>query len=46
MCQLKALAVTKELGIKGFKATLCLCQEAGADASKGDWRGVTMANHA
>ena len=28
MCQLKALAVTKELGIMGFKATLCLCQVA------------------
>ena len=24
MCQLKALAITKELGIMGFKATLCL----------------------
>ena len=28
MCQLKALAVTKEAGIKGFKATLRLCQVA------------------
>ena len=31
MCQLKALAVTKELGIMGYKATLPLCQEAAAD---------------
>ena len=31
MCQLKTLAVTKELGIKGFKATLRLCQEAGSE---------------
>ena len=28
MCQMKALAVSKELGITGFKATLHLCQEA------------------
>ena len=27
-CQLKAVAITKELGITGFKATLCLCQVA------------------
>ena len=28
MCQLKALAVTKEPGITGFKATLRLCEVA------------------
>ena len=28
MCQMKAVAVSKELGITGFKATLHLCQEA------------------
>ena len=28
MCQLKALAITKEPGITGFKATLHLCQVA------------------
>ena len=31
MCQLKALAVTKELGITGFKATLHLCQVAAGE---------------
>ena len=28
MCQMKALAVSKELGITGFKAILHLCQES------------------
>ena len=50
MCQLKALVVTKQLGITGFKATLCLCQEAAGKrvptASSGDWHGVATANHA
>ena len=47
MCQLKALATTKELGITGFKATLRLCQVAGADMSNsGDWHGVAMAYQA
>ena len=46
MCQLKALAVTKELGITGFKVTLRLCQVVGADlSSSGDWHGVATANH-
>ena len=49
MCQLKALTVTKELGITGFKATLRLCQVAASKrvptASSGDRRGVAMANH-
>ena len=46
MCQLKALAITKELGIMGFKATLRLCQVAGADlSSSGDRHGVATANH-
>ena len=31
MCQLKALAITKELGITGFKATLRLCQVAAGE---------------
>ena len=31
MCQLKALAVSKELGIMASKATLSLCQEAGSE---------------
>ena len=31
MCQLKALAITEELGITGFKATLCLCQVAAGE---------------
>ena len=47
MCQLKALAITKELGITGFKATLRLCQEAPGEqvpkASSGDRRGMAMA---
>ena len=39
MCQLKALAITKELGIMSFKTTLLLCQVAGADlSSSGDQR--------
>ena len=50
MCQLKALAVTKELCIMGFKATLHLCQVAAGGhvsmASSGDLRSVAMANHA
>ena len=50
MCQLKALAVTKELGIMGFKATLRLCQEAAGEwvqtASCGDWCSMATANHA
>ena len=47
MCQLKALAITKELGITGFKATLRLCQVAGAGlASIGDRHGVATANNA
>ena len=47
MYQLKALAITKELGITGFKATLRLCQVAGADlSSNGYRRGVATANHA
>ena len=32
MCQMKALAVSKELCITGFKATVRLCQEA-----PGEW---------
>ena len=47
MCQLKALAITKELGITGFEATLRLCQIAGADlSSSGDRHGVATDNHA
>ena len=50
MCQMKALAVSKELGITGFKGTLHLCQEAPGErvptASSGDQRGVATANHA
>ena len=51
MCQLKALAITKEQCITGFKAILRLCQVAagkrGADlASSGEWHGVAMANDA
>ena len=47
MCQLKALATTKELGIMGFKATLRLCQVAGADlSSSGDQRGMALAYQA
>ena len=47
MCQLKALATTKELGIMGFKATLHLCQVASADlSSSGDRHGMTTAYQA
>ena len=50
MCQMKALAISKELGITCFKATLHLCQEAGSErvlmASSGDWCSMAMANHA
>ena len=50
MCQLKALTITKEQCIKGFKAILRLCQvrrQVGADlASSGEWCGVTMASDA
>ena len=50
MCQMKALAVSKELCITGFKATLHLCQEAPGEwvptASSGDRRGVATAKHA
>ena len=50
MCQLKALAITKELGISGFKATLRLCQEAAGEreptASSRDPHSMAMANHA
>ena len=50
MCQMKALAVSKELGITGFKATLHRCQEAPGErvptASSGDLHGVATANHA
>ena len=49
-CEMKALAVSKELGITGFKAILRFCQEAVGErvptASSGDLRGVAMANHA
>ena len=45
MCQLKTPALTKQLGITGFKATLCLCQVEGADLSSSrEWRGVATAN--
>ena len=50
MCQMKVLAVSKKLGITGFKATLHLCQEVPGKcvptASSGDRRGVETANHA
>ena len=50
MCQMNALAVSKELGITGLKATLHLCQEAPGErvpkASSGDRRGMAAANHA
>ena len=50
MCQLKALAVTKELGITGFKATLHLCQEVAGErvptASSRDRCGMATVNHA
>ena len=43
MCQMKALAVSKELDITGFKATLHLYQEAPGErvptVSSRDWRG-------
>ena len=49
MCQMKALAVSKELGIRGFKATLHLCQEVPGErvptANSGDRRGVSTVNH-
>ena len=47
---MKALAVSKELGITGFEATLHLCQEAPGErvptASSRDRRGMAAANHA
>ena len=47
---MKALAVSKELGITGFKATLSLCQEVASKwmlmANSGDRHGVATANHA
>ena len=50
MSQMKALAVSKELGITGFKATLHLCQEEPGErvptASSGDRRGLATAKHA
>ena len=51
MCQLKALAITKEQCITGFKAILRLCssscRQAGADlASSREWRSVATANDA
>ena len=50
MSQMKALAVSNELGITGFKGTLHLCQEAPgkrvSTASTGDRHGVATANHA
>ena len=50
MYQLKALAITKELGIMGFKATLRLCQEVAGEwvpmASSEDQHGMAIANHA
>ena len=50
MCQLKVLAVNKELGITGFKATLHLCQEEPGKqmptATSRDQRGVATAKHA
>ena len=50
MCQLKALAITKELGITCFKGTLRLSSSdrlADADlASRGYRRSMTMVNHA
>ena len=45
MCQLRALAITKEQCITGFKAILRLCQVADL-ASSGEWRGVTTASDA
>ena len=50
ICQMKALAVSKELGIMGFKATLHLCLEAPGErvptASSGDRCVMATANHA
>ena len=46
MCKLKALAITKEQCITGFKAILRLCQVAADLASSGEWHGVTTANDA
>ena len=50
ICQLKALAVTKEPGITGFKVTLNLCQVAASErvptASSRDRCCVATANHA
>ena len=47
MCQLKAIAITKQQCITGFKATLRLCQVAGADlTSSGNRRGVATPEHA
>ena len=53
MCQLNALAITKEPGITGFKATLCLCQVAAGErvptwlvAGIGRaWQRPTMCKH-
>ena len=44
MCQLKALAITKEQCITGFKAILRLCQVAADLASSGEWHGTATAN--
>ena len=51
MCQLKALAITEEQCIMGFKAYTASvsssCRQAGANlASSGEWRGVATANDA
>ena len=50
MYQMKALAISKELGITGFKAIVSVYQEAGSEqvlmASSGDRRAVATANHA
>ena len=46
MCHLKALALTKEQCITGFKAILRLCQVAADLASSGEWRGVATDNDA
>ena len=49
MCQMKALAVSKELGITGLKATLHLCQEVPGErvptASSGDCHGEPCLAH-
>ena len=44
MCQVKALAITKEQCITGFKAILRLCQVAADLASSGEWHGTATAN--